>query len=61
VLILFLMMKKRGENGFLAEDKSILGFSSLKRLNSVSRAAWNRRQLAKMVKLGGMFVSQASA
>ena len=55
------MMKKKGENGFLLENKNVLGFSSPKRLNSASRQAWNRRQLTKMVKLGGLFVSQASA
>jgi len=57
MLILFLMMGKKPKERAVfikkKSDSSVLG--------SIRPKSWNRRQLAKMIKLGGVFVSQTSA
>jgi hypothetical protein len=58
MLILFLTMDKKPKERAIFTKKKNSGSSIL---DSIRSSGWNRRQLAKMVKLGGVFVSQASA
>jgi len=52
-------MAKKGQLGQSQEKGKGERFGFLRPvLGSASRAAWNRQQLAKMVKLGGAFVSE---
>ena len=50
------------EKHFFVEERAIFTKKNSRGsiLDSIRSSGWNRRQLAKMVKLGGVFVSQAS-